>query len=89
MSEQAFDLYPDTGQGYVNYQFTNVYCAFQSLDNFNLQFVLKLQITDIAVLDSQFLATASEDGIVWVWSVEDREPTLQFQVMGQVKILNA
>ena len=60
---------------------------FNLLTVFDSQFVCNiLQITDIAVLDSQFLATSSEDGIVCVWSVEDREPTLQFQVMGQVKI---
>ena len=42
------------------------------------------QINDVALSDSRFLATASEDGGVRIWSLENREQTLQFQVRDQV-----
>ena len=39
--------------------------------------------------DSQYLATCDMDGSVRVWSVSEREQTLQFQVMEQVSYLQS
>ena len=43
------------------------------------------QIRGLAMHDDQYLATCDEDGNLRVWSVKDREQTLQFQVMEQVR----
>ena len=45
-----------------------------------------LQVNAIALDEDQFFATCSDDGSLRVWSVEDREQTLQFQVIEQVCI---
>ena len=35
-----------------------------------------------------YMATCSEDGSLRVWTVRDREQTLQFQVLEQVLVLS-
>lgn len=42
----------------------------------------------ISLSDAEFFASCSDDGSLRVWSVNDREQTLQFQVMEQVSIFS-
>ena len=44
------------------------------------------KVNALALCDDQYLASCSDDGSLRVWSVNDREQTLQFQVMDQVRI---
>ena len=45
------------------------------------------QINAIALCGSAFFASCADDGSLRVWSVKEREQTLQFQVMNQVSVL--
>ncbi|XP_074646351.1 WD repeat-containing protein 90-like [Tubulanus polymorphus] len=41
------------------------------------------KVTDIAMCESPFFATCADDGSLRVWSIDDREQILQFQVQNQ------
>ena len=74
---------------YSKYECVKTYCILDDVLSVNVECLIVcclLQINSLAMSEDEFFASCADDGSLRVWSVKDREQTLQFQVVDQVII---